>query len=282
MRSHNHRDGGPPPGRSRRPALETLEARELLSAVTTGTAAGAHSRPRAVAAAVQIPSGQSQLSSLEALLGMASSGRIVDSAVINQAASELYPPGSPPGTPTPREIRRQTLTARWIGSYTIGPPRFSDRSETIHIFGVSGGSNQFLKGKFQIGLFPPADPNATPTPGDPFANQTTGVAGLFNQNYLQSGGLLVLDLNAPGSTAGQLPTHLTWTYDANTSAGPYAAPSGILPGSGFTQGTGTLVIQYVPSAHPKPGTIGSGTAIVTFEGLINTSQIVSGISPYIS
>ena len=53
-------------------------------------------------------------------------------------------------TPTPAEVHRQTFAARWIGQYTVGPPRFSDRASTIHAYGVSGGSNQFLKGKFQI------------------------------------------------------------------------------------------------------------------------------------
>jgi hypothetical protein len=285
MRPHNHRDGNPRLGKPRRPVVEGLEARELLSAVSTVTNAKAHSRPRPVAAAVQALANQARPDSHNGLDGIRASARVLDMAVINQAAGHLYPPGSPTGSPTPREIRRQTFAARWVGTYTIGPPRFSDRASTIHIYGVSGGSNQFLKGKFQIALFPPADPSATPTPGNPFANQTTGVAGLITQNYLQSGGLLVLDLNAPataGASPGQLPTHLTWTYDNNASAGPYSAPSGIVPGSGFTEGTGTLDLQYVPSVHPEAGTMGSGTVIVTFHGLINTSQIVSAVSKAIS
>jgi hypothetical protein len=191
----------------------------------------------------------------------------------------------PPGIPSTHEIHRQIITARWIGQYTIGPPRFSDRSSTIHIYGTAGGSDQFLKGKFQIGLFLPAEPGATPTPGDPFANQVTGVATLFPQNALQTGAALVLDLNAvpaPGSNPLALPAHLTWTYDSNASASNYSAPSGILPGSGYTQGTGTLDIKFIPARHPRPGTTGAGTAIVTFQGLINTSGIVSAISKFIS
>src|SRR5262249_55152594 len=137
-----------------------------------------------------------------------------------------------------REIRRQTFTERWIGKYTIGPPRFSDRASTIQLYGVSGGSNQFLNGQFDMAIFPPATPGATPTPGNPYANQITGVVSLFGQNYLQSGSNLVIDLNgtpAPGSAPDALPTQLSWTYDSNTSAGPYAAPGGVAPGSGFTQ-----------------------------------------------
>lgn len=184
-----------------------------------------------------------------------------------------------------REIRRETFTVRWVGQYTIGPPRFSDRASTIHLYGVAGGSNQFLKGKFQIAIFPPANPSATATPGNPYANQITGVAALIGQNYLQSGSNVVLDLNgtpAPGSAPNELPSQLTWTYDSNTSAGPYASPGGVAPGSGFTQGAGTLQIRWSPDARPLAGTRGSGRVVITFQGLINTSQIVSGVSKFIS
>ena len=71
----------------------------------------------------------------------------------------------------------------------MGAPLFSDRASTIHAYAVSGGSNQFLKGKLNLVLFPPADPSATPTPGNPYANQVTGIAGLFPENILQSGSI---------------------------------------------------------------------------------------------
>jgi hypothetical protein len=232
-----------------RPSVEGLETRDLLSHIIPKAAKGAaKTRP--------------------------------EPAVIQQAVQLLYGPSSQtPMTPTPSEVHRQIFVARWIGQYTVGPPRFSDRASTIHAYGVSGGSNQFLKGKFQITLFPPADPSATPTPGDPYANELTGVAGLFPQNILQSSSALVLDLNgtsSPGSGSLALPTHLTWTYDFNTSAGAYAAPVG------FVQGTGTLDLKWIPDAHPLAGTQGSGKVIITFQGLINTSQLVSPISKTIS
>jgi hypothetical protein len=283
MRAHDPRDRRPRRSSARRPVLEALETRELLS--KSHPDAAAHDQPRASAAAALALAQKAHVESPNGLLGKRAPGPFLDPAVIAQAAAELYPPGSPAGTPTPREIHRQIFTARWIGQYTIGPPRFSDRSSTIHLYGVAGGSDQFLKGKFQIALFPPANPSATPTPGNPFANQVTGVAGLFMQNYLQTGALLVLDLNAvpaSGSSASTLPTHLTWTYDSNSSTSNYSAPSGIVAGGGFTQGTGTLDIKYLPSPHPRAGTVGSGEAIVTFQGLINTSQIVSAVSKFIT
>lgn len=251
-----------------RPVLEGLEGRELPSAPSPSAPA--------VVARPDSPNG---------LLGKRAPGPFLDPALLRQLAAEIYPTGTGAGSPTPAEIRRETFTARWVGQYTIGPPRFSNSASTIHLYGTAGGSDQFLKGKFDIAIYPPANPSATPTPGDPLANQVTGVASLFGQNYLQSGAMLVLDLNgtpAAGSAPGALPTKLSWTYDNNTSGGPYAAPGGIVPGQGFTQGAGVMQLRWIPSAHPAPGTSGSGQVVITFQGLINTSQIVSGISKFIS
>lgn len=262
-----------------RPILEGLEGRELPSAVAASTPAvgraGSHPA-QAIVAQPDSPNG---------LLGKRAPGSFLDPAILHRVAAALYPASSAPGAPTPDEVGRQTFTARWVGKYTIGPPRFSDRASTIHLYGVSGGSDQFLKGKFDIAIFPPADPAATPTPGNPFANQITGFAALFGQSYLQSGAMLVLDLNGTpraGSSPGALPTQLTWAYDNNSSGGPYAAPGGIVPGSGYTQGAGVLQLQWKPDPHPLPGTSGSGRVVITFQGLINTSQIVSGVSKFIS
>jgi hypothetical protein len=238
-----------------RPGLESLEPRDLPSG------AGASLRTDAS----------------HGFFGSLPPGPFLNPQVIQAAANALYGPGSAtPMNPTPREIRREIITGRWIGNYTIGPPRFNDRSETIHLWSKNGGSNAFLKGKLQIALFPPANPSATPTPGDPYANQTTGVAGLFAQNYLQSGGLLILDLiSQPGVTNSKLPAHFNWTFDVD-SGGPFIGPTG------FQQGTGTLTIKYFPASHPLPGTRGSGRMIVTFQGLYNYNAIASGVSKFIS
>ena len=48
------------------------------------------------------------------------------------------------------------------------------------------------------------------------------------------------------------------------------------------QGAGTLDLKWIPDAHPLAGTMGSGKVIVTFQGLINASQLVSPISKLIS
>lgn len=266
------------PGRRQlRPTIDGLESRELPS--TAALAAALHSmarRPAAVVARPMSPSG---------LLGSRAPGPFVNPALLRQIAATLYPASSPPGSPTPAELRRQTFTARWEGQYTIGPPRFADRASTIHLWGTSGGANQFLRGKLDAALFPPADPTATPTPGNPYANQVTGFAALFGESYLQSGSQLFLDMNgapAAGSTPGALPHQLTWAYDVNTSGGPYAAPGGVVPGSGYTRGAGIVQFQWMPDAHPQRGTLGSGHVVITFQGLLQTSQLVSGVSKLIS
>ena len=248
--------------RRTQPIVEGLELRELMATAT----------PSAEVPAIAVAADSQNHSQ--------ATNDVVNSEVIQKFANLLYGPNSPtPMTPTPREIKNQIFTATWTGQYTVGPPRFSDRASTIHAFAVSGGANQFLKGKLNLELFPPADPSATPTPGDPYANQVTGIAGLFPQDLLQSGNTLVLDLSAtpsPGSNPLALPTNLTWTYDNNTSAGAYAAPAL------FTQGAGTLTIKWIPNAHPLPGTMGSGTMIVKFLGLINLSRVVNPIAKVIS
>lgn len=266
-----------PARRQHRPTIDGLEPRELPS--TAALAAALHSlarRPAAVVARPMSPNG---------LIGHGPPAPFVNPALLRQIAATLYPASSPPGSPTPAELRRQTFTARWEGQYTIGPPRFSDRASTIHLWGTAGGANQFLRGKFDAALFPPADPAAPPTPGNPYANQITGFASLFGENYLQAGTMLVLDLNGTppaGSPAGALPHQLTWAYDVNSSSGPYAAPGGVVPGSGSTRGAGIVQFQWMPDAHPQRGTLGSGHVIIAFQGLLQTSHLVSGVSKLIS
>ena len=202
--------------------------------------------------------------------GLAGRDSSINPNLLAGFAQTLY--GSNP--PTPRELRRETFTAKFLAYYTVGPPRFSDRASTIH--GVTHGdvavSNQFLKGRAQFVLFPPADPNATPNYGDPYANQVTGQATFFPENYLQTGSILILDINGSGADeVNGLPTHATWQYDVS-SGGAYTAPTY------FTQGLGTVDFQYIPDPRPLPGTLGSGWVVVTFLGLLNQSQVVSAIA----
>ena len=274
-----------------RPMLEGLEARAVPSIIlSTGAPQHRGHRPgtaavRALArlASAQQPppaAGNPAQPDTSNGLGKGPVGPFLNPKVIQQSVNLLYGPSSPtPMTPTPREVRRQTLTGRWIGEYTVGPPGFSDRASTIHAWSKNGGSNAFLKGKLDLVLFPPADPGATPTPGNPYANRVTGFVDLFTQNLLQSSGVLALDLNAtpgPGSNPRELPTHLSWTLDTGASIGNFSVEAL------FPQGTGTLDIRWIPDAHPLAGTMGSGKMIATFQGLLNYSQIANPISKFYS
>jgi hypothetical protein len=204
------------------------------------------------------------------------SALLPDPAVIANSVRLAYGPNT---VLTTHEIKRQTLVSRWLGTYVVGPPRFDDRASEIHIFSKNGGANQFLRGKLQMVIDPPANPDAVANPGNPFANQVTGTAALFTSNYLQSGGLGILDLYGqpvPGRGGTPLPTHLNWTFDSFSSAGPYTAPS-----LNFNQGQGVVDIHYIPDPQPVPGTLASGHVVVTFQGVINFSQIIANTGkPY--
>ncbi len=92
--------------------------------------------------------------------------------------------------------RRSVDTTSW------GRHGFTDRSERIYAYGKTAASDAFLKGKWQVILQPPANPNATPNPVIPTPIKRSVRVVFITQNYLQSGSGLILDLNAnvaPGS-----------------------------------------------------------------------------------
>ena len=94
-----------------------------------------------------------------------------------QVGGQIFPPGTY-SVPQPTEGRDppRDLLGRVRRPLLGGPPRFSNQAATIHIYsnGKSVTSNQFLKGRAQVLLFPPADPTATPTTEDPVAGQVAG------------------------------------------------------------------------------------------------------------
>jgi hypothetical protein len=122
MRSHAPRRGRPGTPLRRRPALEGLEARELpSSALSASASAAGRAAVRHASAIVAHPDSPS------GLIGKKAPGTFLNPKVLRQAADDLYTAEVPPGTPTNREIRRQIFTARWVGQYTIGAPRFTVR-----------------------------------------------------------------------------------------------------------------------------------------------------------
>jgi hypothetical protein len=221
-----------------------------------------------------------------------------------EVGNQVFPPGTyAVPQPTAAEVKRQSFVARFVGRYYVGPPRFSNQAETIHIYsdGKNATSNQFFLARAQVLLFPPADPNATPTTNDPVAGMVAGLVTFYPSNTLQTGNALFLDAthepgvasNDPKALDHGLPSHLALAFDA-LSGGIYAAPEFIttpaqvtdaatgapivpLPGasagavSTFATGTGVLDIKYIPDPHPRAGTLGSGVAVVTVQALMNNT-----------
>jgi hypothetical protein len=230
-----------------------------------------------------------------------------------QIGNQVFPPGTyAVPQPTAAELARETFVERFVGRYVVGPPRFSNQASTIRIYtnGANGMSNQFLHSRTQIILFTPADPTAKPTTNDPVAGQVIGLVSAFPLSFLNSSSYVLMNVTSvPGVASNNpvvldhgLPSHLAITPDP-VSGGVYAGPQftstppvqtnastgqpfSLIPGTGgavsFLNGTGFLDIKYVPDAHPRAGTLGSGTAIVTIQALVNTTGATDAIAPQIN
>jgi hypothetical protein len=325
------------------PGFERLEGRDLPSALAVqGHAANKH---RAAGASlnlmVEVPprtltrsvAGRAAVGGSDqtaARLAQAASGQTattppwVSQAFLNSLAGQLYAPITtsqpiqvgneifPPGTytvpqPSQAEIRRETFWTEFVGHYSVGAPRFSNQSATIHIFsdGRDVTSNQFLLGRGQVLLFPPADPNAQPTTEDPVAGKVTGLISLFAANILQSGSVLFSEAsnvagvasNDPSALDHGLPSHLAFQIDpGGVSGGTYSTPQYTTTpptitdpatgqpvllegGSGgavaFNQGAGIIDIKYMPNNHLHAGASQSGTVVVRMQGLINLTGVLN-------
>ena len=303
-----------------RPYLEGLEVRDLPSAMQVvgapkndGSTAAPHLN-LVVAASNSNDSNRSSAS----LSQSRGTPHWVSEALLQELAKSLYSPITtttsidigghtfPPGTystpqMTPAEIHRETFWAEFVGHYSVGAPRFSNQSATIHIYsdGRNVSSNQSLNGRAQLLLFPPADPTASPTTLDPMAGKVAGLLSLFAANALQSGTTLFAGVtnlpevasNNPSMLDNGLPSHLQFLIDPNgVSGGIYATPaytvtsasgqsSLIIGGSGgavaFNQGGGVVDIQYIPTNRLKAGASQSGTVVVRMQGLINTTGVTN-------
>jgi hypothetical protein len=304
------------------PGLERLEVRDLPSAAAVQVAPSNKHRAAEVSLNLMVEKSMGALSS--STTNHAATPAWVNQAFLTSLAGQLYAPIKttqsiqvggqifPPGTyqvpqPSPAEIRRETFWVEFVGHYSVGPPRFSNQSATIHIFsnGRDVTSNQFLTGRGQVLLFPPADPNATPTTEDPVAGQTVGLISLFSANILQSGSVLFAEAgNVPGVASNDpaaldhgLPSHLAFQIDpGGVSGGTYSTPQytttpptitnpstgaalTLTGGSGgavaFNQGAGVVDIKYMPNNRLHTGASQSGTVLVRMQGLINLTGVLN-------
>jgi hypothetical protein len=327
------------------PGLEMLEGRDLPSALVVQAQHPAAHRSSAPSLnlMVEVPAGRLTRSAAShagegasarsaARLAQASGGQDVatppwvSQTLLNSIAGQLYAPITttqsiqvgnqvfPAGTyavpqPSKAEIRRETFWAEFVGHYSVGAPRFSNQSATIHIYsdGRNVTSNQFLVGRGQVLLFPPADPNATPTTEDPVAGQVAGLISFFSANVLQSGTVLFAEAtNVPGVASNDpsaldhgLPSHLAFQIDdGGVAGGTYSTPAytttpttvtdpatgqalALIGGSGgavaYNQGAGIIDIKYIPNNRLRAGASQSGTVVVKMQGLINVTGVLNPI-----
>jgi hypothetical protein len=304
-----------------RPCLEGLEVRDLLSALHVVGPVQGHGDTKGPYLNLVVqkdPTGTRADRVSASRSPSTGTPHWVDESLLQELAKTLYAPITtttpttvdgqtyPPGTysvpqMTASEIRRETFWAEFVGHYSVGAPRFTDQSATIHIDsdGRNVTSNQSLNGRAQLLLFPPADPTASPTTLDPLAGKVAGLFSFFTANALQSGDSLFAEVtNLPNVASSDpsmldhgLPSQLQFLIDPNgVSGGIYSTPaytvttasgqsSLITGGSGgavaFNQGGGVVDIKYIPTNHLRAGASQSGTVIVRLQGLINTTGVTN-------
>jgi hypothetical protein len=261
--------------RGRRPHLESIEARVMLSNITDVMAAASIGHQKSVLAkqnsTLQYFDQQHSFPVRATSVGSpaSSSGfapfKPSTTSIANPDTNE-GPQGSnfalqPVGTLTPAELKSELFTARFQGSYTVGPGRTNLEKSDI-LIKAAGRASTILHGDIQFRIVTPNSPTYVDSQGNTQTTQLGGVAGIFDRN-LNSNTVLGLDAEAPDSNvdAGGRPIHFdTVTVDVNESAGLYD--------EAFSQGT--IDVRYTPSRRHAKGLLEQGTAVVTIRLQIYT------------
>ena len=280
--------------RDRRPGLEPLEGRELLSGLLIALQSNVPILGPAQVASVaslraEAAHGHGQVSA-RAGVGGGSSGLISGSSpgavgtgnarvggtntLFN--AGGLYGGGNNPqgisfpasplagiGTPTAAELAREKFVAHFSGPLSYKPGRFSDQKQIIFLRGLGGStSNFFLRGDYSLAIVIPTGfdlKHPAGTGSDPtapgYVPPVTGFAFLDDKNN-NSGGIFGLDLVADPTSfdAKGRPTRLTFTADPNVYGGIFFVDSAV----------GTVRITY-----------GKHSAASVFNGRVYTSGLTS-------
>ena len=247
--------------RDRKPTIEMMEHRKLLSLVTDIMAGNYN-------ALVNSPKVQALLDGVSnpaTTQAATTNGQVATSATVsangrltptsqsialprNQGFLTPASPGynlviQPTGTATSAEVKRQLFKAVYRGPYIIGPGSFSSQASQVFIRGA-GTSTTMLHTDIQMRLAVASDPTL----------ETTGAAAIFDRN-LNSNTVLGLDLATPRTNvdSGGRPNQITGvTLDVNSSAGVYD--------EAYAQGV--IDIHYYPSSKKIPGAAQQGTAVI--------------------
>jgi hypothetical protein len=225
--------------RSRRrvPRVEGLETRALLSVVPWLIRSG---QP------IHHPALVASGSSLQALASGAAGGGGGNSGGVN--STQMDQP-----TPTPHELARERYISKLVGTFVVGPGRFTDQAASVLIL-ATGGSNQSFHTNLQMAIF---------TPANTVSGMTTAEVSLTGRNIGSTGSALDLDATAPPpNNRVRIPTHYTWTVSSN-SGGLYTAATG----------QGTIDIQFIPGGKIPKGATGAGRAIIVVRGMVNVVGI---------
>lgn len=193
----------------RRPTVESVEPRTLLSAITDILALNSLAAGRRAATG-----------SLPNNIGPPTAGNTpVDNNLL------LFPKGQP----SAHQLKKERFDATFEGPFSVGRGAYSTEASQVYIRGA-GGSNQFLHGDAQLRVIVPAD-NTKPLGGE---------ITMFDRN-LNSNSALGLDLTGSAVTDVDRfgrPTHLIISQlDPNVSSGVYVEG----------EASGTVTIKYLPS-----------------------------------
>lgn len=229
--------------RSRRsvPRVEGLETRELLSVVPWLIRSG-----QPIPHPALVASG----SRLQALASGAAGGGGGNSGGVT--STQMDQP-----TPTPHELARQRYINKLVGTFVVGPGRFSDQATSVLIL-AQGGSNQASHTNLQMAIF---------TPANTVNGMTTADAAITGRNVGSTGSTLDLSATSPppNNRVG-IPTHYTWTVGPS-SGGLYSSATG----------QGTIDIKFIPGGKIPPGATGAGSAIIVIKGSVNVVGIFNNL-----
>lgn len=262
--------------RNRKPDLEIVEQRRLLSAITDIMAANANAlvnSPKVQALLNGVsdsPTAQAATTSAQATTSTsaakAASGRsrftpTSQSIAVPKNQGFLSPasPGynlliQPTGTATSAEVKCQLFQAVYRGPYIITPGNFSSQAMLVNIRGA-GTNTTMLHSDIQLRLAVPTDTSL----------ETTGAAAIFDRN-INSNTVLGLDVATPLTNvdSGGRPNVITTvTLDSNSSSGVYD--------EGYAQGV--IDIHYYPSGPTTRNGVQEGTAVVKIYAQIYSSNV---------